>query len=65
MLVGEHYEEPPTTDLHFPLPIDLVNYTRSEDISTITVPLSLVQERLQEAGGSGILVTCFNIPNKD
>ena len=55
VFVGEQYEETPTDDLHFPLSADLVNYTRSEDISTIIVPLSLVQEQLQEAGDHGIM----------
>ena len=53
VVVGKKYEEPPTTDLQFPLPADLINYTRSENISTITIPPSLVQERLKEAGDGG------------
>lgn len=53
MVVGERYEESPTTDLQFPLPDDLINYTRSENISTITIPPSLIQERLEEAEDGG------------
>lgn len=56
MVVGEQYKEPPTTDLHFPLPTDLVNYTTSEDILTITIPPSLVQERLEAVGDNGIQI---------
>ena len=53
VVVGEQYKESPITNLRFPLPADLVNYTRSEDISTITVPQSLIQERLEEVGENG------------
>ena len=53
VVVGEQYQESPATELHFPLPADLVNYTRSENISTITVPPSLIQERLEEVGEGG------------
>ena len=48
VVVGEQYGEPPSIDLQFPLPDDLVNYTSSENTSTITIPSSLIEERLRE-----------------
>ena len=55
MVVGEQYQEPPTIDIQFPLESDLVNYTRKGNLNfqSITIPSSLVQERLKEAGNDG------------
>ena len=55
VVVGKQYEQPPTTDLQFPLSDDLINYTKSDNISTITIPPSVVQERLKSAGDDGKL----------
>ena len=41
-------------NLQFPISADLVNYTKSKNISTIIIPPSLVQERLEELGEGGI-----------
>lgn len=53
VVVGEQYSESPIVDLQFPLPADLVNYTNSRNISSITIPSSLVRERLEELEGGG------------
>lgn len=55
VVVGEQYKKPPTTDLQFPLSDDLINYTKSDNILTITIPSSVVQERLKLAGDDGKL----------
>ena len=55
VVAGEQYREPPTIDLQFPLPDDLVNYTSSKNTSSITVPSSLVEQRLREAENGGNL----------
>ena len=44
----EQYEDPPLLDLRFPDELDLINYTMRGDISEISIPPSLVQERLGE-----------------
>jgi C4-type Zn-finger protein len=49
VVLGEQYREPPSIDLQFPLPDDLVNYTSSQNSTTITIPSSLIEERLREA----------------
>ena len=54
VVVGEQYHEPPITDLQFPLSADLINYTSSKNISTVTIPPSLIKERLKELGGNGM-----------
>ena len=53
VVVGEKYREPPSANLQFPTPADLVNYTNSTNTSTITIPSSLVKERLREVGNDG------------
>ena len=45
---AEQYAEPPLADLHFPNKEDLVNYTKSKDMSEITIPSTLVREKLEE-----------------
>ena len=50
----EQYQDPPLFDLQFPDKKDLINYTKSGDISKITIPPSLVQERLGERTSAGI-----------
>ena len=45
---AEQYAEPPSADLHFPNKDDLVNYTKSKDMSEITIPSTLVREKLEE-----------------
>ena len=55
VVVGEQYNEPPSNDLHFPIPADLVNYTNNTNTLTITIPSSLVEERLWEMGDNGKL----------
>ena len=53
VVVGEQYHEPPTVDLQFPLSADLINFTSSKNISTITIPPSLIVARLKELGDGG------------
>ena len=48
---AEQYAEPPSADLHFPNKDDLVNYTKSKDMSEIIIPSTLVKEKLQEGNG--------------
>ena len=55
VVVGERYEKPPTTDLQFPLSDDLINYTMSDNISTITISPSVIQERLKSEVNDGKL----------
>ena len=50
----EQYEDPPLFDLRFPDELDLINYTMRGDISDITIPPSLVQERLGERTTNGM-----------
>ena len=45
---AEQYAGPPSADLHFPNKDDLVNYTKSKDMSEITIPSTLVREKLEE-----------------
>lgn len=49
----EQYVDPPLYDLRFPDKKDLVNYTKSKDISEITIPSSFVKERDQEMNKNG------------
>ena len=53
----EQYDDPPLFDLRFPNELDLINYTMRGDISEITIPPSLVQERLRERITNGMLLT--------
>jgi hypothetical protein len=62
VVVGEQYEKPPTTDLQFPLADDLINYTQSDNISTIKIPLSVIQERLNTAKDDGKLPWYHALP---
>ena len=52
----EQYQEPPLFDLRFPDKLDLINYTMNGEISEITIPPSLVQERLGEMTSNGTLL---------
>ena len=45
---AEQYAEPPSADLHFPNKEDLINYTKSKDMSEIIIPSTLVREKLEE-----------------
>lgn len=54
VVVGEQYQEPPIIDIQFPNDSDLVNYTRNENVQFITIPSSLIKEKLKEAGNNGI-----------
>ena len=53
VVVGEQYREAPTTDLRFPTTADLVNFTDSKESSAITIPSSVVNERLGKMGDGG------------
>ena len=46
----EQYLDPPLYDLRFPDKQDLVNYTKSKDISEITIPSSFIKERDHKNG---------------
>lgn len=54
VVVGQRYQNPPKIDLRFPFSPDLINYTSSQNISTITIPASLVRERLDKMGDNGM-----------
>ena len=54
VVTGNRYGETPPTDIKFPMPADLVNYTvRSKDFSKIAIPPSLVQERMDQMRDNG------------
>ena len=55
VVAGEQYSETPNTDIQFPTPADLVNYTLSENTSAITIPSSVVKKRLEEMRDDGKL----------
>ena len=61
VIVGEQYETPPSADLQFPLIDDLINYTHSDNISTIKIPPSVIQERLNMVENNGKLQ--FMVPH--
>ena len=50
VVAGEQYHETPPTDLQFPTPADLVNFTNSKNSSAIIIPSSVVKERLGDGG---------------
>ena len=45
--------KPPSSDLKFPNKKDLVNYTKAENVAEITIPRSLVEEKLEYMGEAG------------
>ena len=54
VVTGNRYGEIPPTDIKFPMPADLVNYTvGSKDFSKIAIPPSLVQERMDQMRDNG------------
>ena len=51
---GNQYSEPPSSAIEFPIAADLVNYTKNiKDVSEITIPPSLVQERMEKMDNNG------------
>ena len=53
---GNQYSEPPSSAIKFPIAADLVNYTKNiKHVSEITIPPSLVQERMEEKENNGKL----------
>lgn len=47
-ITGRQYNRPPSADVHFPDPLDLINYTKNDNASRIRIPLTLIQERFEE-----------------
>ena len=53
-MTGNRYREPPVSAVRFPIPDDLVNYTKgSMDSAQINLPPSLIQERMTEMDDNG------------
>ena len=53
-MTGNQYREPPVSAVRFPIPDDLVNYTKgSMDSAQINLPPSLIQERMTEMEDNG------------
>ena len=54
VVTGKQYSEPPSSAIKFPIAADLVNYTKNiKDVSEITIPPSLVQERTEKMDNNG------------
>ena len=54
VVTGNRYREPPVSAVRFPIPDDLVNYTKdSMDSAQINLPPSLIQERMTEMDDNG------------
>ena len=53
-MTGNQYREPPASAVRFPIAPDLVNYTKgSMDSTQISLPPSLIQERMAEMDNNG------------
>ena len=62
-ITGRQYDKPPSDDIQFPHPFDLINYTMSVNISKIRIPLIPVRERfevLKEGGKTHSYSGTFN-----
>lgn len=62
VVTGNQYREPPSSAIRFPIAADLVNFTKgSRDISEVTVPPSLIQERMTEMNDNGEFATYMTV----
>ena len=52
-ITGKLYNGPPSTDVYFPDPLDLMNYTKNDNTSRIRIPLTLIMEKFEQLKEGG------------
>ena len=64
-ITGRQYNRPPSADIHFPNPSDLINFTKSDNnISNIRIPHIPIRERFKESKEGGKSCSWGNINRK-
>ena len=52
-ITGRQYNRPPSADIHFPNPSDLINFTKGENTLNIRIPQIPIKERFEELKEGG------------
>ena len=52
-ITGRQYNRSPSADIHFPNPSDLINFTKSDNTSSIRIPQIPIREKFEELKEGG------------